>query len=192
MNIDDQLTPTASGRKVNPLLLKASDIVIDDVAHHLSNICRFTGAVRRFYSVAEHSVRVCNLAMKDGASIEVCLWALLHDASEAYLNDVVRPLKHRAEFAFYRAAEHAAMDAVVERFGLIPDEPAMVKTYDLRLLATERRDLLAPDPDWNWAILDGVEPLDHKIEPSSPDAAFLMFMGMFHDLDGDVELKEAA
>src|ERR1017187_10636100 len=74
---------TFSGIHFWPLLPNPADIRIEDIAHALSNQCRFAGHAREFYSVAEHSVRVSQLCPPEDA-----LWGLLHDASEAYLTDV--------------------------------------------------------------------------------------------------------
>lgn len=106
---------TYSGLLVDPLHLSIQDIRLEDIAHALSNLCRFTGHTSQFYSVAEHSVWVSYLApgpyMAD---------ALIHDASEAYLQDIPSPLKQLPEFTFYREAERRAMDTIREALGLLP------------------------------------------------------------------------
>src|SRR5271165_7548492 len=79
---------TYTGRVMYPLDPRPEEINIIDIAHALSNLCRFTGHVRTFYSVAEHSVRVSQHCDPKDA-----LWGLLHDASEAYLADMSRPMK---------------------------------------------------------------------------------------------------
>ena len=78
---------THTGRHVDPLNVRAEDICLEDIAFALSNLCRFGGHVR-FYSVAEHCVRVCRAAPP-----ELQRAALLHDAAEAYIGDIIRPLK---------------------------------------------------------------------------------------------------
>lgn len=176
-----------SGIYVNPLNLSPADIRIGDIAHALGNQCRFSGHTSRFYSVAEHCVRVARLLDYEGYSREIRLWGLLHDAAEAYLVDLPRPLKRDPVFgAFYRDAEERAMRAVIERFGLTPDEPAAVKHADLTLLATERRDLMPSRGDW--AVLDGVEPLPHEIDPMLPSIASSNFAVMY----GDLSVRAAA
>jgi 5'-deoxynucleotidase YfbR-like HD superfamily hydrolase len=77
--------------------------------------------------VAEHSVHVSELCLPEHA-----LWGLLHDASEAYLIDLPRPLKQLSEFAAYREAERRLQRAVAARFGLPPDQPARVILIDAR------------------------------------------------------------
>jgi len=138
--------------------------MIEDIAHALSNQCRFSGHTREFYSVAQHSVLVSRLLA--GTGLET--WGLFHDASEAYLTDVARPLKRDPYFGkAYRGAEARAMRAVLEAFDLPWPEPHEVKAADNVLLATERRDLMSSAPG-RWAVLDGIIPLEDEISPWSP------------------------
>jgi hypothetical protein len=174
---------TASGRPFWPLEPRVEDVSIDDIAHHLSHLCRFTGAVRRFYSVAQHSVLVCEelaVAAGDRERRRAGLYGLLHDASEAYLVDVPRPLKHAADFVVYREAESRLQSVIYRAFGLDPDgEPEDLKTIDRRLLRTEQRDLMPPP-----ALLerrDDVEPLPYTIEPWWCDEARARFLVCFHE-----------
>lgn len=131
---------TFSGKLVDPINLTPDDICIEDIAHALSNQCRFSGHVRRFYSVAEHSVRVMKKCKIDPLS------ALLHDASEAYLVDVPRPLKHHPKFGFYLQVETHATNVIAERFALLGmyDKDAWdeIHVVDKRMLATEMAGLM--------------------------------------------------
>ena len=86
---NDILLPTYSGKFFKVNNPKINDIVIEDIAHHLSNIGRFTGSAFRFYSVAEHSLMVSYL-FDDLLLAKV---ALLHDSAEAYVGDVISPIK---------------------------------------------------------------------------------------------------
>jgi hypothetical protein len=129
---------TFSGIRFRPLDPRPEDIRIQDIAHALSQQCRFGGNTRRFYSIAQHSVHVSQICRPENA-----LWGLLHDASEAYLQDVVRPLKELPEFEAYRAAESRLQRCIVERFGLAPEQPASVTAADDWMLAVECRDLMA-------------------------------------------------
>lgn len=160
---------TVTGQRVNLLNPDPNTIQPFDIAHHLSNLCRFVGGTITFYSVAQHSVLASLLVPEPDA-----LWALLHDASEAYLGDVSRPLKHGGALEGYKAAERRMMEAVVLRFGLGYDEPASVTQADEVLLATEQRDVRPPrnyvpdNPD--------VRPLAGRIRTWTPEesrAAFL-------------------
>lgn len=173
--MNDTWIETFTGRRFYPLDPRPLDIDIEDIAHALSMICRFTGHVRQFYSVAEHSVRVSRACCHQDA-----LWALLHDASEAYVADMSRPLKHAPEMYAYRSVEKRIMDAVTERFGLSPVEPPSVKDADNRLLVTEKRDLMPPSPDWE--VFASIEPLATVIKPWTPATAEFEFMFRFHQL----------
>lgn len=118
---------------------RAEDIAIADVAHALSNICRFTGHVHSFYSVAEHCVRVSRLVEPRHA-----LWGLLHDTTEAYIGDVSRPLKHAPGMEGYCNIERNLERAVLERFDitLTPEMERDVKRADLYMLCVEAQTLL--------------------------------------------------
>jgi uncharacterized protein len=91
VNQTGNMIVTYTGKMINPLDLKPEDVSIEDIAHSLSNLCRYTGHTNKFYSVAEHSVLVSYFlgnVDKDGA-----LCALLHDSCEAYVGDLSRPLQ---------------------------------------------------------------------------------------------------
>ena len=171
---------THSGRRFRPLSPDAGEIVITDIAHALSQQCRFSGHTFVPYSVAEHSVRVAELLERWAAPRSVQLWGLLHDASEAYLVDIPQPLKHTEAFAPYRAAERELMAAVCTRFGLSQAEPAMVRRADATLLATEARDLM-PYRREHWIGL--VEaPLPETIKPWHSSSAKREFLARFEEL----------
>src|ERR1035441_7040204 len=128
---------TFSGIRFWPLLPNPDDILIADIAHALAHQCRFGGHASKFYSVAEHSIYVSQLCLPEHA-----LWGLLHDASEAYLIDLPRPLKQLPEFAAYREAERRLQRAVAARFGIPPDQPASVTAADDTMLWIEAQSLL--------------------------------------------------
>lgn len=160
---------TASGRRFRPLSPDVGDIVLEDIAHALSNQCRFSGHVRVHYSVAEHSVRVSELLETWGCSQRIQLWGLLHDATEAYLVDIPSPLKCTPVFEAYRLAEDTLMVAVCRRFGLPIAQPARVHHADAVLLATEARDLMPFRPE-HWGSLKE-QPLAETIIPWGHETA---------------------
>lgn len=176
---------TFTGRKVFPLQLRPEDVNLFDIAHSLARQCRFAGHTRQHYSVAQHSLLVAE-QLPPGLR----LWGLLHDASEAYLTDIPRPLKRLPEFAFYREAEARAMLAICERFGLDPVEPACVKEADRLLLVTEARDFMAPlHDDWEYQPKNGYAALagsltlrEHGV---TQDMAEKRFLNAFHNYSND-------
>lgn len=148
---------------------RAFDVDPIDVAAALSRQCRFGGHVRcTHYSVAEHSIRVAAIV-----PLEHRLAALLHDAAEAYVVDVPRPLK-KLLGAAYAEIELRVARAVGERFGVdLVDLPPEVRHADEVLLATEKRDILSRPPrDW----LPLPEPLRETIFPMSQAEAFRVFL----------------
>ena len=84
---------TYTGKRIDPLNPEEECIDIRDIAHALSLICRGNGHIKFFYSVAQHSIACAEEAIARGCTWEVILGCLLHDASEAYLSDITRPVK---------------------------------------------------------------------------------------------------
>lgn len=133
---------TYSGGRFWPLDPRPEDVRIEDIAHALSMVCRFTGHCARFYSVAEHSVLVSRLTPTD------TLAGLLHDAAEAYVADVSSPVKRSEEFAAYRDIEDRIQRVIFARFGLAPDISEDVHLTDRLLGAGEARVLFRERPGW--------------------------------------------
>lgn len=167
---------TATGRYFSFVDPEASEFDIRDIAHALSNTCRFAGHVRSFYSVAQHSDMVSRLVPP-----EMALAGLLHDAAEAFIGDVTRPLKQL--LPEYKTIERRVERAVFRRFGLPETLPPEVKRADMVMLATERRDLM-PDNDVFWPILEGVEPLGATLHPLPPSEACEDFLFRYWQLTG--------
>jgi hypothetical protein len=169
---------TANGWKYWPTDPRPGDIETLDIAHALSLQCRFGGHVSEFYSVAQHSVAVSFACDPADA-----LWGLLHDASEAYIVDIPRPLKYAAGMEGYVRLEQAMMRAVCERFGLPLDMPESVRYADEVLLATEARDLMphhGPAGVPHWGLTH--PPLPDRIACWSPTQARIHFLDRLHDL----------
>ncbi len=165
---------TWSGGRFHPFAPDPAEVRVADIAHALSLLCRFNGHCRAFYSVAEHAVRVSRAVPPEHA-----LAALLHDAAEAYVSDVPRPVRRRVPD--FDAVEARILAVILERFGLPPRLPDAVRAADDALLATELRDLMAPPPE-PWALR--AEPLPGRIEPWSPAEAERAFLARFAELAG--------
>jgi hypothetical protein len=168
---------TYSGIAFYPCDPIPEEVCIADIAHALSNLCRFTGHTKYFYSVAEHCVHVSRLCPPEHA-----LWGLLHDASEAYVSDLSRPVKlHTALGEEYRRVEAVLQASIIAAFGLPEKEPAEVKSADNRMLYVEAEHLMSPlRPGWaKWAsLLHGDEPsLDTPCW--TPETAKANFMERF-------------
>lgn len=163
---------TYTGRKFWPLDPREDDVAIEDIAHALSLQCRFGGHCLRFYSNAEHSVIVSRFCGDDA------LAGLLHDGSETYLLDMLAPIK--AFMPDYKAAEKRCQAAIFRAFGLPEAAPPSVKRADLRLLKTERDQVMAQTGD-RW-VVDDQEPLDVRILGLAPAAAEFAFLERFAEL----------
>ena len=147
---------TYTGRVIDLADFKHEDVCIEDIAHALSCINRYTGHARFPYSVASHSVHVSRLLKPPND-----LWGLLHDASEAYLGDLSRPLK--TLLPDYRSLESHVMRVIAQRFGLRWPMPSEVAIADDIALMTEKRDILTVEHDWEaWTSQQADQ--GHKIE----------------------------
>ncbi|MBF0191957.1 MAG: phosphohydrolase [Magnetococcales bacterium] len=165
---------TYTGIQFWPMDARPEEIALLDIAHALSMLCRFNGHCRRFYSVAEHSVHVSRVVGAADAR-----WGLLHDAAEAYLSDIPKPVK-RVLPAFH-PWEERLLAVIADRFGLAsPEPPETVKQADLALLASEKVVLMGPAPaSWGWMP----EPVPGlEIVGWSPEEAKRVFLARFAEL----------
>ena len=166
---------TLSGKHFDYLNAQTDDVDIEDIATALSNICRFAGHLPEFYSVAQHSV-LCSQIVPQEYAFE----ALMHDAAEAYCQDIPAPLKKL--LPDYRRIETLVDDLIRSKFGLPMHQSDLVKYADLTMLATERRDLEI-DNGTHWPILEGIPASDLiQINPLRPGQAYGLFMNRFNEL----------
>lgn len=166
---------TAKGRKFWPLDPRPEEIFIDDIALHLGKICRFNGACKRFMSVGEHSVHVSELVPPEQALV-----ALLHDATEAYLQDMIKPTK--VNMPEFQKVEHGIWIAMAVRFDLPLELPPEVKAADEAMLAREVKDNMVSPPDV-WSV--NAEPADRKLLCLSPEHAPIWFAQRYRELTGE-------
>jgi 5'-deoxynucleotidase YfbR-like HD superfamily hydrolase len=164
---------TFTGVEFYPADPRPEDIHIEDIAHALAHQCRFAGHTREFYSVAQHSVLV-SLHVPPHLALD----GLLHDASEAYCQDLIRPLKHNPALAGYREIEARVEQAIATRFKLSWPWHPEVKKADDRALMTERRDILPVHRDWKMKA----EPFTAAIRCWPPEIAKFMFLNRFQEL----------
>lgn len=171
---------TRYGRKVDFLDPDPKTIEIADIGHALARVCRFGGHVPRHYSVAQHSVYVSQLVRPD-----LRLAALLHDATEAYVGDMVAPLKEL--LPEFKKVERAMAAAIGARFGvrIHPLDPD-VKRADLAMLVWEAKALLDVDAVEVWGIpAPTYTRTPAPIVPWPADLAEKRFVELYHNLAGE-------
>ncbi len=193
---------TAYGSRYEPFSPDPDQIVLKDVAHALSNLCRFTGHPDPYYSVAQHCVLMARELRDQGRDPMTVRAALLHDAHEAFVGDMASPLKRaiREEIRHmllglvrsenldftgieietlvrstgYDATESKAYEAIAKRFAVPRKLPDYVKEADLRMLITEARQLMYGGMKGDgWPDMYGY---DFKIYPWIPERARLEFL----------------
>ncbi len=163
---------TYTGRRFFPIDPRPEEVFIEDIAHALSLACRYGGHCLEFYSVAEHSV-LCSYVVPE----EDRFAALMHDATEAYVADVIRPLK--PYLTGYAQIEHNVWVAIATRFNIPLVLPKSVKIADNSVLLREQIAIMAPAPEpWN---VPG-EPADVEVMGWTPIVAEVNFLERFHEL----------
>ena len=153
----------------------ASRFEVTDIAHALSNICRFTGHTRQFYSVAEHSVLCSYLVPHEDRMI-----ALMHDAAEAFIGDVSSPLKKI--LPGYKAIERGVEEHVFSTLGLPYPFPPSVKKADRIMLRLEQSYLMRNEFRWEGTEDGGGLPAGQYLRCCTPAVAMNAFMARFYEL----------
>ena len=141
---------TYTGRALRPLAMKIEEIDMRDIARGMSMLCRYGGQVQRFYSVAEHSVRVARRVWELTGDVQLARKAAVHDATEGLgLVDVPTPVKSGWRMWPYRRAEKRAARVISMALGVMEHEPPEVRAADVELRGTEARQLKSPvHPEW--------------------------------------------
>jgi len=160
---------TYTGGKIYPLDARADEIDISDIAHSLSMQCRYNGHCETFYSVAEHCVLLSRLVDPENAFA-----ALMHDASEAYLTDIPRPIK--PGLLNYKEIENKLMNVIALKYGFTWPPPLQVTEYDMRILNDEReQNMWKSIHEWD----DYGEKLGVELKFWSPEKAEQKFINAF-------------
>lgn len=176
---------TFTGKQFWPLDPRPEELDILDIAHHLALTTRYGGASKQFYSVAQHSVlcsRICDP--------EHALEALMHDGSETYLGDMIRPLKHGPGMEAFRMYERVLERVIARRYGLVYPWPADVERADAVMLATEKRDILTRpqvcmnEDEWLHGA-SAEEAAVWKVVPVNSGEAEIMFLHRWKELTHD-------
>jgi hypothetical protein len=188
--VSDAWTHTSRGKALDLASPKPGDIDIEEIAMALSNQCRYNGCVKKFYSVAEHSVLVCRWLRTRVNDSRCHLGGLLHDGAEAYTGDISWPMqvllwggsepiaetKRR-----YELVKHRLEVLMCKQIGLHISylHTALVREADLRILLDERRALLTEPPPRPWPIellIEPLTPLGVDIHGWSPDESRRNFL----------------
>lgn len=141
---------TYLGGRFYPLAPEVKDVKLEDIAHSLSQICRFNGHTKFFYSVAQHSVNVSSLLKNTGLSRRIQILGLLHDASEAYICDIPTPLKKN--IPGYVSAEHRIEKIILEALHILEPtdtELSIIRKFDNAMLVIEANKLMVNADKWN-------------------------------------------
>lgn len=163
------------GRRFYPLDFRVEDVDVEDIAYGLARESRFNGKYKReipFYSVAHHSIIGSRLIQK-----EFAFDFLMHDASEAYLKDLPKPVKNL--LPEYSKLENKIQKIILQKFNLSLIKIPEIKEVDDRMLYTEKRDIMQKEI---WKA--DIKPFDFKItEFWTPQEAYIKFMERFNELN---------
>ncbi len=179
----DNFIQTYTGKRVDPMHMRPDDVCIADIAHALALTNRFTGHTTSPYSVAQHSCLVADLCPRPWK-----LWGLLHDAPEAYLADISRPVKIGLRSIVGNALDDidsSIMNAVCKKFGLSKEEPPAVKKADDDAIANEAFSFFGKTEaykHWHHQFENGYKRLGYLIEPVGWEEAEVMFFSEFNRL----------
>ena len=159
----------ASGTKFDLVDLESNEFKLPDLAQHLAKLCRFGGACTEFYSVAQHSV-LCAAYAPEHLKYQ----ALMHDVHEAITGDMLSPIKQL--LPDYQAFERRIASFIRRRLDLPIDLDPMIHEIDMRMLVTEKRDIMAKcEHEWS-PYMQQFEPYEDRISPWGEINALNAFM----------------
>ena len=169
---------TATGITFDILKPTVEMVQIEDIAHALSQMNRFTGHCKFPYPVSQHSCFVSHLVPD-----EFALWGLLHDASEAYIGDMNRPMKHFSTAGeAYRRVEKHLMNIICDKCELSREEPEAIKEADNWMLYAEKAQLMPGKMEWDVKWSKDEKAADVKIIETSFADNKRLFLNRFHEL----------
>lgn len=166
---------TLSGIAADVVNLDRDMVYFHDITRSLSHICRYNGHIPSFYSVAEHSVRVSWWIRRENGSLEEQLAGLMHDAAEAYVGDMVRPLKRHPIIGYqHQIVEDAVSQVIADKFGFPYPYPDIVHEADKALYYWE------------------VENIRSGLQKGwDPDTARIAFVDRYNYLMADFDARSA-
>jgi hypothetical protein len=181
--LDDQWISLLSGAKFNYNKPEESDVTLTDLAYALSNVCRFSGHLPRFYSVAQHLVNTSYIV-----PARLAFTALMHDTAEAFTNDLPTPLKWA--FPVFKELEVKTESAMAKRFGFEYPYPAEVKEADTIMLMLEKYHVKNCNDHWPMYekyTREVVEPYLDRVDLTSwrPSIARNKFLARYEELTSD-------
>lgn len=174
---------TRTGRFLDVLHPDPDQVDIDDIAAGLGYQPRFTGQMSEFYSLADHSILVSFLVPP-----ELALQGLLHDAAEAYVNDIPRPVKPLLRD--YKPIEETIGQAIMLRYGLSLPLAKEVKDADAVAVGIEQFLFLPNTPYWphvfTWrdmaSIFQHISPRVALLGAGGPESGRIAFLRRFKEL----------
>ena len=169
--VEDGWLETFTGERFYFFSPTADMVHMDDIVEGLCKIARFNGQTSKFYSVAEHSVLIAHYILKRTGDPRLAYTGLMHDAAEAYIGDMARPVKQT--LPGFKEIEIGIDRVVSDRFGTTYPFPDIVKECDSRILVDERKQAMS-DSGNDWGV-DALEPLGVTIEFWSPGQARTAF-----------------
>ena len=190
-----------SGTRFHPFDPRQEEIHLVDIAHALGRACRYAGHTPLHYSVAEHAVLVAEAVRLLGGTIEEQRWALMHDATEAYLVDLPNPIKRHPGFSYYVELEDMLMEEIAKRYNLHQTTmPDIVKRCDKEVFFVEvgsKGVVNKIHDDFKWALPVVGKNLDAslallKVQNLDPEKATASFLQAFHRLFAETEFQKEA
>lgn len=139
--MNSQVMNSYSGKIFDPMQISEKDICLEDIAHALAMMCRGSGQLLYFYSVAQHSLNCAYEAMARGYDLEAIIACLLHDASEGYIADIIRPVKQHLQD--YYVIENKIMSAIFQKYDLLNVDQQLWQTIDDDMLENEMTVMLS-------------------------------------------------